>query len=380
MGEKACVFFSVLLHYFSVVALDNFGNFASTDSILLLDSFAGCLDTVVCDVKTRNIFAELCLFGELLPLVEDFLLDRGVLVYGVVSSESLPMSGSRVNILLNEAEIILSHSMAPTHLLVAGGIVLASICAAIDNTGFLCEASYNIFRMPDTSLMLTILHVFAYVGGPNYLNLKHYSLIMTVMKSLVTFLERENLSHDYTCCHPSVGEVRQEFPSCNNCPFSDGAVSMDIVISLLFENIQNYALSGIVCQDPIESMKLLDSEAQLKTKGSSDHEGSFGCLFVNSSSSCGLNKFCMTTAQSNSSCDENVCSFTDVLSLVELVAITTRWDWICNNILSRILKLWESCVLEDFSTVIVILLGKLGRFFNSAVMDFAGEDEVNGGV
>ncbi|XP_028086168.1 uncharacterized protein LOC114287088 isoform X1 [Camellia sinensis] len=366
--EKACVFFSVLLHNFSGRALENFGNLSSTDSTFLLDSFAGCLHTVMSDVETRSAFTELCFFGELLVLVEDFLLDRRVLVCSNVSSESLPKSGSSVNILLNEEEIILSHGMAPTHQLVAGAIVLASICATTDHIGFLCEASYNIFRMQnlDTSLMLTVLHVFAHMCGSKYFNLTDYSLLMTVMKSLVTFLEREKVSSDYIYCIPSADEVRSELPLCTKCPFSKGAVSMDIVISMLFEKLQNHVLSIVVRQDLMESVNSLNSEPDAlsrneKIKKTSGHEGAFGIFSMNCSGSSCLNKFGMPTTHSNSTVDENLCHFTDVLSLVELVACNMSWDWTCNNILSQMLKLLESCFLENFSTVTIVLLGKLGR-------------------
>ncbi|KAI8029638.1 hypothetical protein LOK49_LG01G00030 [Camellia lanceoleosa] len=357
-----------LLHNFSGMALENFGNLSSTDSTFLLDSFAGCLHTVMSDVETRSAFTELCFFGELLVLVEDFLLDRRVLVCSNVSSESLPKSGSTVNILLNEEEIILSHGMAPTHQLVAGAIVLASICATTDHIGFLCEASYNIFRMQnlDTSSMLTVLHVFAHMCGSKYFNLADYSLLMTVMKSLVTFLEREKVSSDYIYCIPSADEVRSELPLCTKCPFSKGAVSMDIVISMLFEKLQNHVLSIVVHQDLMESVNSLNFEPDAlsrneKIKKTSGHEGAFGIFSMNCSGSSCLNKFGMPTTHSNSTVDENLCHFTDVLSLVELVACNMSWDWTCNNILSQMLKLLESCFLENFSTVTIILLGKLGR-------------------
>ncbi|XP_028091195.1 uncharacterized protein LOC114291500 [Camellia sinensis] len=164
---------------------------------------------VMSDVETRSAFTVLYFSGELLILIEDFLLERRVLVCSNVSSESLSKSGSIVNIFLNEEEIILSRGMASTHQLVAGAIVLASICATIDHIGFLCEASYNIFRMQNlgTSSTLTVLHVFAHVCGSKYFNLTDYSLLMTVMKSLVTFLEKAKISSDYICCISPVGEV-----------------------------------------------------------------------------------------------------------------------------------------------------------------------------
>ncbi|CAL5354575.1 unnamed protein product [Camellia sinensis] len=57
--EKACVFFSVLLHNFSRMAWENFGKVSRADSTFLLDSFARCLHTVMSDAETRSAFTEL---------------------------------------------------------------------------------------------------------------------------------------------------------------------------------------------------------------------------------------------------------------------------------------------------------------------------------
>ncbi|XP_052181286.1 uncharacterized protein LOC127794322 isoform X2 [Diospyros lotus] len=349
--QKACVLFSFLLHYVSRMALEDLGNFSNPEFISSLDSFSRSLQTVVSDVGTKSIIAELCFCSELLALIEDFLLEGRVLVYGDVSSESCPISGSSVNILLNEIEIILLFRTAPANLLVAGGIVLASICATVGQIGFLCEASYNIFRVRkfDTSLVLTILHVFVYLSGSEYFILEDYSLVMTVIKSLVIFFEKMNLSGNCGYCLQSSGEGQQEFPSCSKCPFSEGAIPMETVVSTLLEKLQSYALSGIIHQGLIESLNSLNPEAGLcdeKIKETFVHEQAFGALSVNYSSSY---------------CVDNSRMFTDIVSLVELVACNMSWEWTCNYILSHLLKLLESHVLEDFSTSAVTLLGKLGR-------------------
>ncbi|KAA8514821.1 hypothetical protein F0562_018000 [Nyssa sinensis] len=246
--EKVCVFFSVVLHNFSGIALRNLANY-------FLDSFAGHICAVMSVVETRSMFSELCHLDELLTLIEDFLIDRRVLVYNDVSSESSPVCDSRVKIFLNGVDIILSFETALTHQLVAAGIVLASICAAVDHIGFICEASYNIVRPQkfDSSLMLTILHVFVYLCGSKYFTQNNYCLLMNVLKSLVMFLERENLLTDSAPSLPFPAEDWPEFPSCIKCAFSEGAVSMDIVILLLLEKLQNCAFSANMHQDLMES-------------------------------------------------------------------------------------------------------------------------------
>ncbi|XP_058207986.1 uncharacterized protein LOC131321018 isoform X2 [Rhododendron vialii] len=354
--EKACVFFSVLLNKISGIAMDEFRNFLKSGSILFFESFAGHMHTAVSDMQTRCLLAELCASGELLTLIEDFLINRRILVYSDVSSHSLPLRGSIVDIFLNGKEVHLSYEMALKHQLLAGSILLAALCAAIDHIGFLYEASYNIFRIHklDASLVLTVLHVFAFVCGSNYFNHKDNGLIMIVVKSLVPFLEKENI--------PSDSNSWPEFPICRQCPFSMDVFSVEIVVLFLLQQLQNYALSGTVNQDPNEvvnsSLFLSYNE---KAENTRRLEGELNLQPMNCSASCCLIKLDMPAAQVKSVFDGNLCHFLDVISLVELVACNMSWNWTCNNIVHRLLRLLESCAQENFFSVTVILLGKLGR-------------------
>ncbi|KAA8519316.1 hypothetical protein F0562_013572 [Nyssa sinensis] len=254
--------------------------------------------------------------------------------------------------------------MASIQQLIAGSVVLASICAAVNHTGFLWEASYNIFRMQkfDSLLMLTILHVFAHLCGSKYFTLKDYGLLMTVLKSLVTFLESANLLTDSASCPPSLTEFRPEFP-CTKCPFYEGAVSMDIVVSLLLERLQNCAFSSTMHQDMMESVNSFNSGASSqedKTEENAGREGFLYSLCMNCDASCCLNKSRIPTTQSQCAFD-GTCHFSDILSLIELVACNMSWDWVSNNIVCQLLKILESCVMENFLAAIVLLLGQLGR-------------------
>ena len=274
-------------------------------------------------MQMRSMLAELCVSGELLTLIENFLIDRRILVCVNVSPESFPLCGSRTNILLNGEDIPWSNKMASAHQVVAGSILLAALCASINHIGFLCEASYNIFRLHElgSSLVLTILHVFTYVCGSKYLSHKDYSMVMTVMKSLVAFLENASLSNDSTSCCPSTSEVWPEFPKCTKCPVSGDAVSVDIVVSLLLQKFQNYALAATIHQGPKESANSLNSQllsSNEKTEKTVGHKGEFQP--TNCSASCCLIKFDMLTSELNSVCDGNFCHFSDIVSLVELVA------------------------------------------------------------
>ncbi|XP_058220019.1 uncharacterized protein LOC131330452 isoform X2 [Rhododendron vialii] len=354
--EKACVYFSVLLNKISGIAMEEFRNFLKSGSIRFFESFAGHMHTAVSDMQTRCILAELCTSGELLTLIEDFLMNRRILVYSDVSSHSLPLCGSMDDLFLNGKEEHLSYETALTPQLLAGSILLAALCAAIDHIGFLCEASYNIFRMHelDGSLVLTILHVFAFVCGSKYFNHKDDGLIMTVIKSLVPFLEKRNIASDSDSC--------PEFPACTQCPFSVDVVSVETVVLSLLQQLQKYALSGTVNQDPneVENSSSLLSYNE-KAENTWWLEGELNLQPMNCSASCCLIKLDMPTSQVKSLCDGNFCHFSDVISLVELVAGNMSWDWTCNNIVHQLLRLLESCAQENFFAVTVILLGKLGR-------------------
>ncbi|XP_059666663.1 uncharacterized protein LOC132312333 isoform X2 [Cornus florida] len=378
--EKVCVFFSLLLNNFSGIALGNLGNFLKSDSVLFLDSFAEEISAVMSDVEKRSMFAELCHLDDLLTLIEDFLIDQRVLVYSDVDSDLSVVCNSKVVIILDGTDIVLSSETASTHQLVAGGIVLASICAAVDHIGFICESSYNISRMQkfDSSLMLTILHVFAHICGSKYFSLDNYSLLMTVLKSLVMFFERATLSSDSACGLPSLTEVRAGFPSCTECPFSEGAVSMDTVVSLLLEKLQNFTFSGAMHQDLMKSVNSSKSETvsiEEKAGQNSGHEDVHSDLYMNCNLCWCLNKSGMLTTQSNSVFGETLCHLSDILSLVELVACKMSWDWTCNNIVSPLLKKLESCIPENYLAAILILLGHLGRLG----VDANGYDDIGVG-
>jgi hypothetical protein len=149
------------------------------------------LNAVVSDVEARNLFAEVCCLDELLGLIEEFLLDGKLMVYADLSSEPLSGCDSMIDILLDGVNIKFVSKSASSNLLVAGSIILASICAAIDHIGFLCQASYSLLRMHrcDTVSALTILHIFAYLAGEKFLSPRKHSLTMTVLKSVIMFLE-----------------------------------------------------------------------------------------------------------------------------------------------------------------------------------------------
>lgn len=275
------------------------------------------------NVEMRSLFAKLCHFNELLSLIEEFIIEKKVLVYNNVLSESLPGLDSNIVIHLDGIDRIMSSETASTHQLVAGSIILASLCSATGHIGFICEASYAIFQthQSDSSLLLTILHVFAQVCGKKYFTLSSYSLIMSVMKSLVMLIEGPNLTIEATAGLPCQSGFQNKFLPCIKCPFSHNAASIDIVISLLLEKLQDYAISQSVDQELIK----LDKSVKARFLSSNDKaEMDFPEAPCTHSVNCGmpscLKDYEMPAILSGSDFSRALCHFIDILSLVELVA------------------------------------------------------------
>ncbi|KAK8273484.1 hypothetical protein V6Z11_D10G008400 [Gossypium hirsutum] len=313
--EKACVFFSLVLLNFCTATSKNCS--LLKDFIPCLHLFAEHINEVISDAEARSVVDELCL-DELLSLIEEFLIEGRVMLCAALSSETSVECDSRRHAIFNGSAVVFTHEAASADLLVAGSIILGSICAAADRAGFLCEAAYSIFRMHryDTSVVLVILHAFASVGGNKMFTLENYSLTITVLKSIVMFLESERAPMA-TATHSFVGDVLPQFHACVGCPFSKDALSVDIVISLLFTKLQNFAgLAGI---------------------------------------------------RSGSVVTETLCDIGDILSLMELLACNMSWNWTCNKIIAQLWSTLESSALENLSVAIIILLGQLGRIGVDAV-------------
>ncbi|KAI3693625.1 hypothetical protein L1987_76573 [Smallanthus sonchifolius] len=283
--EKVCAFFSLFLKSFSGMALTNFshandGNFLSSIHII-----SGQLKKVISDLDTRTKFVKVCDLEELITLIQNFLINGEILVCSTDTSSKILSSPD---------------SKASLHELVVGAVFLASVCEAFDRVDFISEISYTISRITCSST-LTLLHVFAYVCGEKLVPCGDNILIMTVVKSLVTYCERENLSSG--------------FPSCAKCPFSIGAISMEELASLLLKKI----------------------------------------------SDCSSHMFGMMTYKSLTVPDDTLSDLGDVLSLLELLATKMSWGWVCKNIVNELLKMLEACIMETPLTSIFVLVGQMAR-------------------
>ncbi|KAK9022442.1 hypothetical protein V6N11_002704 [Hibiscus sabdariffa] len=359
--EKVCVFFSLLLVNFCKATLGKCS--LIRDFIPCLNLFAKHVNEAMSDAESRSVFAELCV-NNLLGVIEDFLIEGRVMFCTDLSSETSMEYDSRMHVLIDGLDVIFSYEAASAELLVAGSIILGSICIAADSVSFMCEAAYNIFRMRryDNSLVLTILHVFAYVGGDKLFTLRNYSLVMTVLKSIVTFLESECVP--VAVLTPSlVGDVQPQFAACVGCPFSKDALSVDVVVSLLFAELQNYTQSSIMHRD-LTSNSLNPSATSSEDKA----EHNLTCsLDINSDSPCCIDKYNPTGKHSGSLVTGNFCDISDVLSLMELLACNMSWDWTCKRIISQLWTMLESSSIENLNVAVVILLGQLGRLGVDAV-------------
>lgn len=159
------------------------------------------------DVETRTMFTKACDLDELITLVQSFIINGNILVCTDITSETLSIPDSKASL----------------RQLVVGAVFLASICADFDRIDSICETSYTISRITSCSSTLTVLHMFAFICGEKLLAHNDYSLIMTVVKSFVTYCETGNLASG--------------FPLCAKCPFSEGAVSMEELSSLLLKRL-----------------------------------------------------------------------------------------------------------------------------------------------
>ncbi|KAL3522894.1 hypothetical protein ACH5RR_015728 [Cinchona calisaya] len=343
--EQVSAFFSLLLHYISEITNGDLEKYAECDSLQFINSFSQQMCAVLNDVDTRRIFLESCDMCDLVVLIEDFLLNSRILVYDDVSHELTFECDSRRKVVLDGNCIFWSSQAASINLVSAGALLLGSICAAVDQIGFVFEVSCNIFSLKtiDSLLLLRLLHIFAYTCGSKFFILEDYGLEMSVLKCLVVLLERQNFAMDCFSSVPTVLPTSMKISACRTCPFSNGAGSVDFIVSVLLEKLQNYALFCAGRQDPGDtshSSHHLSEVHEMRTEDDQHHGEAVPPNFVS---------------------DQYLCYFIDILSLVELVASFMNWDWTFGNVVSRLFQMLDSCVQDDFFPAIITLLGQLGR-------------------
>ncbi|XP_042006808.1 uncharacterized protein LOC121755558 [Salvia splendens] len=343
--EKACVFLSLILREISELRLKNLKNGLGDNFVRALASVTMLFNSALSDPSLKRMAMESCGLFELLAIIEDFLQQSKVFVYGGVSAESDAHVTSKLDLILNGNPIMLLEVAASAHLLIAGGSLLASLCLAVDDIGYVCEISYNIIRTQklDRPVMLAILHAFALICGSKYFTLQHYSVAMTVVKSVVMFLEEQTLSAGSTSSSLSDSRNPSSMLLCTHCPFSEGAVSVENAAAMLLENLQKQCHCGLWPQDSLALVSLLVPTLPI-------HEEGDGAVS-------GLGE----AASSSLACDETLCNFLDIFSLVEVLASVMSWNWTSDNIVGPICQTLKLNLTEGFSATIITLLGQLGR-------------------
>lgn len=260
------------------------------------------------EIRTR--FCKKISLHELLCLIEDFLIEGKVKTKNIVCTETMSQSDLRTN-----GVHTVSSEVASSEQLVTGSIILASFCVATDHIGFISDASCNILRLCkwDSLTVLTILHIFAYLGGGKFFG--NLGLMVTVLKSLVMFLEDGDICT--TTCLPSINQLHSEFCHRSKCPFSEGAESLDIVKLLLLEKIKNCQLQRAEQFNALNFRLLSDKY----NAGQWSNQEVVQCASsMNCDAPCGLKKHVICGIESDVLVKVTMCQVSDILSLLELVA------------------------------------------------------------
>ncbi|CAL5184175.1 unnamed protein product [Lathyrus oleraceus] len=355
-NEKLSVLLTLLLFNFTMTAM----KFNGGNLILCLNSYAQHICKVLADAGTRIILLEKNLLLELLRFIEDFLIKGKVILKDIVPTETSSGIDFRNDSFLDGVDTSCSKE-ATDEQLVAAGIILASICAATDYIGFLSEASYNILRLCryGSFMALTILHIFANLGGKKYFDWCSFGLTVTVLKSLVIFLEGGSISVTPASCLPSINQLRIDLCTNNKCPFSEGAESIDVVTFLLLEKIKKHLFQQEGQFDSSSFRSLLDNH----NNGQWSSQDVVPCTnSINCDASCCLKNHVACRTQPDVHIDVTLCQLSDILSLLELVASKMGWQWTNTKLVPQLLHVLDSCVVENAAVAIIALLGQLGRF------------------
>lgn len=279
--------------------------------------------SVISDGESRNLLAQICGIDEFLSLIEDFLLEGKLILCSEISPEDLIPGDRRTRLVLEGINVLISSGAASANLLVAGSVVFAAICAATDQIYHIYEASCRIFcvRGSASSLVLTMLHVFAHMSGGKYFTMRSYTLLMTVLRSLALFLEGDENAAGSVCIF-SLEEIATECKQCPKCPFSEKAVPLNVVVPLLLEELQSIVISGEDCNEVIELM-IATQDRVTPDRDSiegvqSQQEDAQSLLDGPPHRSC-LKNCLMTDAKSHNPLQVHL--YSDLILLVELIAV-----------------------------------------------------------
>ncbi|KAJ6846984.1 uncharacterized protein M6B38_284255 [Iris pallida] len=367
--EKVSVLFSMLLSNISSRITTASKCTMDDDFFSCLECFALEINKAMSDGKTRSLFHETCQLDILVSLIEDFIIEREVLMCtdtlyetpGSVDSSSnlFQIEGGKISILPRAATV---------HQYVAGCVILASISAAVDQIGILLEASYKILRTckDDMSLTLLALHVFASVCRKKLLDMNEYNMLIAAIKSMVSLLEGgDEAASSISPCLRSSSNLAHSFPPCKECPFAKGAICMDKLTDLLLEVLQSYCMTGAGNPNVYESIALsvcTDSTCSVRDEQSTECRSDFDSLIGCDEVRCVFNSRKHVADLPHCLSSSPLCRFTDIVSLVELVACYMSWEWTYKRIVLRLSKMLGSCQYGELLAALFVLIGQLGRF------------------
>jgi hypothetical protein len=256
-------------------------------------------------METRLAFLKSSQLDVLVSLIEDFLMNKEVLVcdqMGVMNSD-----GSKHCHLDDEIGTQLSTKPATRDQFISACILLASVCAKVERVDIVLEVSYRILQMGKANLSWTMsaLHVFGFVCGDKLLLVKSCNLLLTTIRLVVLLLESSDTSLCLVSSH--IQSNRQTaFPSCTHCLFDVDTVSIDVFISSLIDELDLCALSGI---NHVKSNEAI-------TKHSS-HLGS-SALQIDCGEPCNIYKQAKVAEGINYPAGRDLCYYTEIISLLEL--------------------------------------------------------------
>ncbi|KAG1348043.1 hypothetical protein COCNU_06G018720 [Cocos nucifera] len=364
--EKTAVFFSLLLCNISGSLSANSRCTRSGDFLLPSRSFAEEINKVLSDGEARWLILEICQLNILVELIEDFLVNRKVLLYTdrLLEPFSACFSSQEFH-QLNGSDLCVSTRDATVDQIIAGCVIFASISATVDRIGIVLEFSYRILRMcrNDISWILLALHVFAFVCGEEFFDPDDYRYVVNAVRLVVSLVEHGNecARSAFSGLHST--QLMPIFPPCEQCLFATDEFCVDNFACSLLDELQFYALAGNHLDGKNSPASTCTSQSCSDRNGGTVSKTEVNRLKTVCVGSCSIYKFGKLAAD-RSDCfpESSFCYFTDIISLVELIGCYMRWEWTYNKIMSRIVNMLELCKSEEFLAALLVLLGQLGRF------------------
>ncbi|MQL92592.1 hypothetical protein Taro_025213 [Colocasia esculenta] len=304
--ETACVLFSFLLCKVSSMIPVECAKYMDEDLSSMSELVIAEMDKVF-DDNIREVFTATCLLDVFVSLIQDFLTARKVLVCGDASCEQSDLGTSYH---LDNENRIWSLKTAGVTQLVAGSVILASISTMHDCVDILWQTSFQLIQMcqSDSHWILTAVHVFASICGVKFFSPTDQHLMFTAIKSLIFLLEKGEVTPD--------GDECPRFPLCMKCPFAEGLVCVDKVISSLLEDLQICIAGAANYQD---SKELVTEYGTCQTHNGRDSQSN---QFDGSSKECSVScSLCNFVCQMDRNGVAGFCHFTDIVSLVDLFGI-----------------------------------------------------------